>query len=266
MNYELVDICFNFTHKSFRSDEAAVLERACAAGVATMMVTGSNVEESRHAIMLAERYPARLFATVGIHPHHAEGWDADTRAQVRDLASHDKVKAIGEAGLDYHRNYSSPAAQRRAFEQQIELACELRLPLFLHLREAQADFVDILSRHRSALHDVVVHCFTGGADELEALLAMDLHIGITGWVCDERRGLHLCELLKRIPSERLMIETDAPYLVPRDLKPQPRGRRNEPAFLPHVLAAVAAARGESTDTVAVSTTATARRFFRLMEN
>jgi TatD DNase family protein len=263
MSDQLIDICFNFTHPSFRADEADVLARALDAGVTTMMVTGSNPDDSREAIALAQRYPAHLFATVGVHPHHANAWTPDTRAVLRALAQHDKVKAIGETGLDYNRNYSSRAAQRHAFEQQIELACELGLPLFLHLRDAFEDFATILAPYRPDLRDAVVHCFTGNGDELDALLAMDLHVGMTGWLCDERRGSHLRELLPRVPPDRLMIETDAPYLVPRDLRPQPRGRRNEPAFLPHILRSVAAALGRPPEDIAAATTATARRFYRL---
>lgn len=259
----MIDICFNFTHSAFKDDESAVLERAVAACVTTMMVTGSSAADSSKATELAARYPAHLFATAGVHPHLAGDWDRATRGTLRELAAHPKVKAIGEAGLDYNRNYSSPTDQRRAFEQQIELACELRLPLFLHLRDAYDDFLDIVSRYRTDITDAVVHCFTGDGDQLDACLAMDLHIGVTGWICDERRGFHLRELLDRIPPGRLMIETDAPYLLPRDLKPRPRARRNEPAFLPHVLNAVATALRRPTDEVAATTTATARRFYRL---
>jgi TatD DNase family protein len=263
VNHELVDICFNFTHKSFRADEAEVMERAGQAGIRTMIVTGSSVEDTQTAIQLAEHYPARLAATAGVHPHLASGWTHDTRAELRSLAANPTVKAIGEAGLDYNRNYSPRDAQRTVFEQQIELACDLKLPLFLHLRDAQDDFLTILSRYRGDFTDAVVHCFTGGAEELDGLLEMDLHVGITGWICDERRGSHLLALLPRIPSDRLMIETDAPYLTPRDLKPQPKARRNEPAFLPHILVAVAGALGHSAEAVAEATTANARRFFRL---
>jgi TatD DNase family protein len=263
MNHELVDICFNFTHASFRDDEPMVLERAVAAGVNTMMVTGSSREDSSKAIELAERYPAHLFATAGVHPHLANTWERNTRAKLRELATHPKIKAIGETGLDYNRNYSSPSEQRHAFEQQVILACELKLPLFLHLRDAFDDFIRILSRYRKDVACAVVHCFTGDESQLDACLAMDLHIGITGWICDERRGFHLRELLNRIPPNRLMIETDAPYLVPRDLKPQPKARRNEPAFLPHILATFAAALKRPEDEVAAITTTTARRFYNL---
>ncbi len=263
MTHELIDICFNFTHKSFHNDEAAVLARAVGADVTTLMVTGSSTEDSRYAVALAQRYPEHLYATVGVHPHLSKEWSSQTRNQLRRLARHDRVKAIGETGLDYNRNYSPQAAQRLAFEQQIELACELQMPLFLHEREAHQEFVSILTPYRCDLTDVVVHCFTGTGDELEVYLDMDLHIGITGWICDERRGYPLHELITHIPLNRLMLETDAPYLLPRDLKPQPKDRRNEPSFLPHILNTVARCLELPPGKIADETTATARRFYRL---
>ncbi|MEN8132019.1 MAG: TatD family hydrolase [Pseudomonadota bacterium] len=263
MTAELIDICFNFTHSAFRDDEQEVLDRAIEAGVIRLMVTGSSASESRYCIELAERYPQTLYATAGVHPHLSKDWGAQTLEQLREMAGHERVKAIGEAGLDYNRNYSPPDAQRFAFERQIELACELEMPLFLHERDAHEDFVSILDPYRKELSNVVVHCFTGTGEQLDAYLNMDLHIGITGWICDERRGQHLQELVKRIPLNRLMLETDAPYLVPRDINPPPKGRRNEPAYLPHVLNTVARCVGLDAASVAASTTSTARRFYHL---
>ena len=227
------------------------------------MVTGSSASESKQCIELAERFSQHLYATVGVHPHLSNAWEPGTLDELRNLASHEKVKAIGEAGLDYNRNYSPRTAQRHAFEQQISLAIELNMPLFLHERDAHEDFIAILKPYRDALGDVVLHCFTGTDRHLDAYLAMDLHIGITGWICDERRGLHLQQLVARIPLDRLMIETDAPYLVPRDLRPKPKGRRNEPSFLPHILATLARCMALPAETIALSTTRNARKFYRL---
>lgn len=263
MPVELVDICCNFTHDAFRKDEQAVLDRALRAGVTTLLVTGSSASESKYCIELATRYAQHLYATVGVHPHLSNDWVPGTLAELRNLANHDKVKAIGETGLDYNRNYSPRNAQRLAFEQQIALATELGLPLFVHERDAHDDLLAILGPSRDELGAIVVHCFTGTDRQLDAYLAMDLHIGITGWICDERRGLQLQELVKRIPLDRLMIETDAPYLLPRDLRPQPKGRRNEPAFLPHILNTVARCMALPAETLARTTTATARKFYRL---
>lgn len=263
MNDELVDICFNFTHDAFRPDEQEVLARAIDAGVTTLIVTGSSVEESRYGIELAKRYPQHLYATVGIHPHLSKEWSPDIQKQLRVMAREKIVKAIGEAGLDYNRDYSPRNVQRYAFEQQINLACELELPLFLHERDAHEDFFHILSPYRDSLTNVVLHCFTGMSEQLECYLDLDLHIGVTGWICDERRGLHLQQLVSQIPLNRLMIETDAPYLLPRDMKPRPKGRRNEPSFLPHILNTVATCLGLDTATVADATTRNAHEFFHL---
>jgi TatD DNase family protein len=143
------------------------------------------------------------------------------------------------------------------------LAAALNLPLFLHEREARTDVVKLLSSYRDQIPRAVVHCFTGSAEDLDAYIELDLHIGITGWICDERRGEHLRELVARIPDDRLMLETDAPFLLPRDMPNPPKNRRNEPAFLPYVLDRVATSLGRSPDDVARETTATARAFFNL---
>ncbi len=259
----LVDICFNFTHSSFRTDEEDVLERAVNVGVNTMMVTGSDIDESARCIMLAERYPEYLYASAGVHPHLAKDWNISSLDILRDLAGHEKIVAIGETGLDYNRNFSPRDIQKRVFEQQVKLACELQLPLFLHCREAHEDFMEILRTYRGDLTHVVAHCFTGNANELEDYLGLDLHIGITGWICDERRGHHLHELIGKIPANRLMIETDAPYLLPRDLRAHPKARRNEPAFLPHILDTVAECLGKPAELVAQQTTQTAYDFYNL---
>ncbi|HWT16361.1 MAG TPA: TatD family hydrolase, partial [Patescibacteria group bacterium] len=204
-----------------------------------------------------------LYATAGLHPHHAHEYDGDVDDLFRSLLAHPEVVAVGETGLDYNRDFSPRDAQRFAFEQQLNIALDVQKPLFLHQRDAHADFIAILDAVRDRLPPAVVHCFTGERDELVDYLDRDLHIGITGWICDERRGQHLRELVKLIPADRLMIETDAPYLLPRTLKPKPSHRRNEPAFLPHICEEIARDRGEDPAVAAANSTATAKRFFRL---
>jgi TatD DNase family protein len=260
---QLIDIGINLTHKSFAADRDAVIARAHAAGVVQMLITGSNAESTRAAVALAKAHPLRLFATVGVHPHHAEEWSAQLGAELSLLASSPEVVAIGECGLDYNRNFSTPALQRDAFHRQLELAAITGKPVFLHQRDAHADFVAILREHRNTLTGAVAHCFTGTAPELECYLEMQLFIGITGWICDERRGAHLLPLMRTIPAQQLLLETDAPYLMPRDLEPKPASRRNEPAYLPHIANAVAGARGEPLAQLAQQTTANARRLFHL---
>jgi TatD DNase family protein len=206
-----------------------------------------------------------LSSTAGVHPHHAQSFDAARREELSDLLRRPRVVAVGECGLDYYRNFSPPDAQRAAFVAQLELAVSARKPVFLHQRDAHGDFAAILKDFRGGLTGGVAHCFTGGRAELEDYLALDLHIGVTGWVSDERRGQPLREAVPHIPADRLMVETDAPYLLPRDLNPRPKSRRNEPCFLPHIARAVAHLRGESLDAVAASTTRNATRLFGLDE-
>ncbi len=261
--HDLIDIGANLTHKAFAADLEHVIDRARNAGVVTIVVTGTSVAASREAAALASARAPTLYATAGVHPHDASSFSEHTVGELRALAAEPAVRALGECGLDYNRNFSPRAAQLHAFEAQLALAAELALPVFLHDREAQDDMLALLRRYRDRIGGAVVHCFTGERAELHAYLDLDLHIGITGWICDERRGLHLRELVADIPADRLMLETDAPYLLPRSLKPAPANRRNEPAFLPAVLEAVAACTGRPADQVAGETTRTARAFFAI---
>jgi TatD DNase family protein len=228
-----------------------------------MMVTGSSIEGSRAAVRLARAWPGCLFATAGVHPHHAAELTASELPALRELLAADEVVAVGECGLDYYRDYSPRAAQLRAFEWQLELAAGCGKPLFLHQRAAHADFLAVLRNYHARCAGGVAHCFTDGARELEDYLSLGLSIGITGWFCDERRGAHLATLVAQIPAGRLLLETDAPYLLPRDLPAKPGSRRNEPAFLPHIGGAVARARHESAEQCAAHTSAQARALFRL---
>lgn len=259
----LIDIGANLTHESFRDDLPTVIRQAKAAGVLHMVVTGASVAGSIAATGLAEQYPQTLTATAGVHPHHASDWTDDGARTLEQTARHPGVVAAGECGLDYFRNFSTPKEQAYAFEAQLEMAADLKLPVFLHQREALEPFLAILDRYMHQLPRAVAHCFTDTDDALDALLERDLFIGITGWICDERRGHHLRDLVGRIPANRLMIETDAPYLMPRDLKPKPKSRRNEPRYLPHIARVVAACVGKSPEQLAEETSATARSFFAL---
>ena len=259
----LIDIGINLAHDSYDADRDAVIARAGEAGVVQMMVTGSSVASSRAAISLARQHPGKAFATAGVHPHHATELTPAVVADLAELTLEREVVAVGECGLDYYRNYSPQAAQRQAFHRQLELAARCGKPVFLHQRAAHEDFIAILREHWPALAGGVAHCFTGGAAALECYLDLGLAIGITGWICDERRGAHLIELVPRIPAGRLLLETDGPYLLPRDLDPKPASRRNEPLYLPHIAAAVARARGEPLEALAQASTDGARRLFRI---
>ena len=260
---ELIDIGVNLTNKSLLQDVDAVMQRAENAGVKQVVVTGTSVTESRQAIGLCERFPQQLVSTCGVHPHHASEWDASSLADLEAMAQQQCVRAIGETGLDFNRNYSPPAAQEFAFEQQMELAVSLKMPLFCHQRDAHRRFVEMLGEYRDQLSRLVVHCFTDNREALMDYLDLDCHIGITGWICDERRGLELQELVKLIPDERLLLETDAPYLLPRNIEPKPSSRINEPSYLPHILEKVAFHQGKSVELLAGQCLHNSRAFFTL---
>ena len=265
---DLIDIGANLTHESFDHDREAVLERARDAGVRRMVITGACRAHSPRALLLAQTFPGMLYATAGVHPHHAVEYTEECDAEMRALHAHPEVVAVGECGLDYFRDFSPRPAQRRAFERQLQLAADLAAagtpkPLFLHQRDAHADFMAVMGQFDGRLGRAVVHCFTGTREELFDYLDQDWYIGITGWLCDERRGQHLRELVKHIPAGRLMIETDAPYLLPRSVRPQPSHRRNEPMYLAHIVQELARDRGEPVEAVAAAATATAEAFFGL---
>ncbi|MFK7956991.1 MAG: TatD family hydrolase [Lysobacterales bacterium] len=260
-----IDIGANLTHESFAPDLDQVIARAKDAGVTQMMITGASGQGSADALALAKKYPGYFFATCGNHPHYAEAFDARMAEDFAEIIQCPEVKAAGEMGLDYFRDLAPRPKQKYAFESQLELAVTSGKPAFLHQRDAHDDFLAIMREYRDHLSQAVVHCFTDTAKALSDYLDLDLHIGITGWICDERRGAHLKDLVASIPANRLMVETDSPYLMPRDLKPKPKSRRNEPMHLPHILREVARCRGEEAEVTAASTVATAQAFFDLDE-
>jgi TatD DNase family protein len=263
---QLVDIGVNLTHPSFADRHESVLQRAYAAGVSQLVLTGTSVQASEQALQLCaqlEPQAQRLFATAGVHPHDAASWNADTARQLLSLLKQPRCRAVGECGLDFNRDIAPRAQQEKVLEQQLALAVELQLPVFLHERDADQRLLAIVREFRDQLPAAVLHCFTGEKRALFNYLDLDLHIGITGWVCDERRGSHLHPLLREIPSSRLMLESDAPYLLPRSLRPKPKGGQNEPAYLPEVLREVALHREVSLQLLAEQTSDCARLFFKL---
>jgi TatD DNase family protein len=259
----LIDIGANLTHDSFDRDRADVIKRAHAAGVRRMIITGASPEGTPQAVALADEHPDVFWATAGIHPHHAAEYDVDIDHMLRELSLQNNVVAVGECGLDYFRNFSPAERQREAFAKQLQIAVDVQKPVFLHQRDAHDDFVTMLRGQIDKLTGGVAHCFTGGTKEMDEYLEMGLYIGITGWVCDERRGHDLQESVPHLPLDRLLLETDAPYLMPRDLPEKLPGRRNEPCVLPHVLATVARLMGRDIAEVASAATRNTERLFNL---
>lgn len=233
----------------------------------TLLVTGTDLASSQAANALCKQNPANLWHTCGVHPHDADSVTENTWQQIKELAKSDHVCAIGETGLDFNRNFSTPENQITAFTAQLDIAVELQKPVFLHEREAFDTQYPLLKNYREKICGGVVHCFTGNTDQLKCYLDLDFYIGITGWVCDPKRGSELYELVKTIPSDRLLIETDAPYLMPKNIANSElgdvRSRRNEPCLLPWVLETICEARGNSYEELAVATSNNAKRLFGL---
>ena len=259
----MIDIGVNLTNKRFDKDLISVIDNAKQAGLSKLIVTGTSLKESEQALLLANAHPEFVVSTAGVHPHDASSFTTDTYKALKQLASQAQVKAIGECGLDFNRNFSTPTEQEHAFIQQLELAVECQLPVFMHERDANERFIELLTPYIKQLPNAVVHCFTGDQAALERCLALDLHIGITGWICDERRGAHLLDLVKVIPDDRLMIETDSPYLLPRSMRPKPKSSRNEPKYLPYIAQTIADAREQELQPFLLATEKTTNDFFNL---
>ncbi|MBC3766572.1 TatD family hydrolase [Neptunicella marina] len=231
-NAPLFDIGLNLTNPRLLSRFDEVMQRAMETGVCGALVTGTDIEESVTAIPLCEQYPQQLFSTAGIHPHYAKDAPPDFVSQLKQLVQNPVVKAIGECGLDFNRNFSPKEKQLAVFEAQLELAVETGLPVFLHERDAFDEQITLLKRYRDKLVGGVAHCFTGSLKQMQAYLELDLYIGITGWLCDDKRGADLQEAVQHLPLSRLLLETDAPYLAPKTLKP--KVSLNEPCYLAEV--------------------------------
>lgn len=260
---QLIDIGVNLTNPRLSVDIESILERASAVGVDQLIVTGTSLEHSHLAIAQCVQFPERLFCTCGVHPHDAQEWDNDSIAELESMLTHPSVRAIGETGLDFNRDCSPRDIQVAVFQQQLELAVRCGKPAFLHQRDAFDTFKSLLKEYRSQLSHVVAHCFTDNRKALYALLDLDCHIGITGWICDERRGRELQSLVKSIPADRLMLETDAPYLLPRDLPEKPKNNTNLPEYLPHILQSVARHQVKPPEQLAEEVLSTTQQFFKL---
>ncbi|WP_461463094.1 TatD family hydrolase [Methanobrevibacter sp.] len=260
---ELIDIGLNLMHKSYNKDREDIIKNGAKVGVKKAIITGSSIKSSIEASEYVSKYPGVLYATTGVHPHDAKTCDENTLTILEDLAKNESVVAIGECGLDYNRNFSPQNIQRKWFKHQLELADKLQMPVFLHDRESYSDFSKILRQFPEVAKRSVVHCFTGDKYEVEDYLSLGCYIGVTGWICDERRGDELREAVKHIPPERLMIETDGPFLIPRDLKPKPKKHRNEPKYLPHILNRIAYEMNIDCEVLANQVTKNTKKFFNI---
>lgn len=263
----MIDIGVNLTNKRFDKDRTELIIRAKNIGVEQLLITGTNIDESQQALALCQYYqqqfPNTLYATAGVHPHDAGSVSDDYLTQIVQLAKQPQIKAIGECGLDFNRNFSTPEQQLKVFKDQVLLAAQLRMPLFLHQRDAFEPWFHLLKPFIKQIPAMVAHCFTGSKHELEQCIEADMYIGITGWLCDERRGKVLQDIIKLIPLNRLLIETDAPYLMPRTIKPKPKSNRNEPSYLPYIVNEIANLTGLDPSEIACQTNINTRQVFNL---
>ena len=253
----MFDICVNLQSERFNQDRDEVIENAFQNGVQYIALTGSNLASSHFSMEYSQKNPDRFCATAGIHPHEASSFNTKLWEELSGLAKNPLCKAVGECGLDYFRNISDPGIQRECFRAHIQLAKELQKPLFLHQRDAFQDFIDILDQEAPEV-PVVVHCFTDGKDEIQELLRRDYFVGITGWICDDRRNHSLLEAISYLPLEKMMIETDSPWLTPRHLK---KVRRNEPSFLHHIVTRISQETDFEKEAVIHHSTKNAKKFF-----
>lgn len=252
----MFDSHLHLTAERFDGDVDQVVSRAAAAGVSRMVTIATNPADAHAALGLTRRLAGVVGCTAGLHPHDASAWRADTADVLRTLLSEPEVVAVGETGLDYHYDNSPRGVQRAAFEAQLDLAVEFGLPVVVHSRDADVEMCDVL-RARGAEVRGVLHCFTGGDALLDAGLEAGWWVSFGGILTF--RSFDAPDRVRRVPWERLMIETDSPYLAPVPL----RGKRNEPAFLTHVCERVAELRGSRTDEAARRTTQAALSFYGL---
>jgi TatD DNase family protein len=262
MPSNLFDIGANLTHESFNKDLNNVIEKSLTNGIKNICVTGCDLEDSRKAIEIAKLFPKNLITTCGIHPHYADSFDENSSSEIINICKNSLVKAIGETGLDFNRNFSKKDKQIQSFLNHIKIANSLNLPMFLHQRDAHESFMNCLEKV-NPLTQCVVHCFTGKEEELKDYLKKGFFIGLTGWICDPKRGTHLEKLISLIPLNKLLIETDSPYLLPKNL--EVKGRRNEPIYLREVLKKIIKHRDEKEEEIIETLYENSLSFFNLQK-
>ena len=237
--HEIADIACNFTSERFNKDLDEVIKRAIANKITKFGLICSRMSDLNKLLKIYKQYSKSMFYTIGVHPHHANEINDDYLKKLKDEITTNNPHAIGETGLDFFRNLSTYEEQIYAFEEQIKIAIDTNKPLFLHQRDSHDDFIKILRKYSSDISKAVVHCFTGTQGQLDDYLELDCYIGITGWICDEKRNVELRKAIKKIPLEKLMIETDCPYLIPKNLVEKPKNNRNEPTNLNHIINEIA---------------------------
>jgi len=255
---ELIDTHCHLTFEPLAGEVTGVIERSRTAGVTTWITVGTSLEDSRAAIELAGLYEG-MYVTVGIHPHEAKSADAAALDELKHLGRSGKVVAVGETGLDFHYNFSKQPDQRRVFVAHLEIARELDLPVIVHSRNAFDETVEILDRDGRGLKGVVFHCFSGSAEQAKSLLSRGYHMSFTG-VVTFKNAQATRDAARAVPLDRLMVETDCPYMSPEPVRSQ---KPNEPALMVHTARCLAGVKGVKMDSLAEATTQTAVTLFGL---
>jgi len=237
--HEVADIACNFTNERFDKDLDDVINRAITNKITKFGLICSELSDLDRLLEIYNQYSKDMFFTIGVHPHHANEINDKYLKNLKEAVINNNPHAIGETGLDFFRNLSTYDEQIYAFEEQIKIAIDTNKPLFLHQRDSHDDFIKILREYSSDINKAVVHCFTGTQEQLEDYLELDCYIGVTGWICDEKRNVELRKTIKNIPLEKLMIETDCPYLIPKNLPNKTKNNRNEPINLNHIVNEIA---------------------------
>ncbi len=259
--HEIADIACNFTSDRFDNDLDEVIGRAIANNITKFGLICSRLSDLDKLLEIYNRYSKDMFFTIGVHPHHANEINEEYLKKLKEVINNNNPHAIGETGLDFFRNLSSYEEQIFAFEEQIRIAIDTNKPLFLHQRDSHDDFIKILRKYSSDINKSVVHCFTGTKEQLDDYLELDCYIGVTGWICDAKRNIELRKTIKNIPLERLMIETDCPYLIPKNLPNKPKNNRNEPANLNHIASSIAELMNVNEESLKKITFKTSLNFF-----
>ena len=260
--HEIADIACNFTSDRFDNDLDEVINQAIVNNITKFGLICSQLSDIDKLLEIYNRYSKDMFFTIGVHPHHANEINEEYLKKLKEVINNNNPHAIGETGLDFFRNLSTYEEQIFAFEEQIKIAIDTNKPLFLHQRDSHDDFIKILRKYSSDINKSVVHCFTGTKEQLDDYLELDCYIGVTGWICDAKRNVELRKTIKNIPLERLMIETDCPYLIPKNLEKKPKNNRNEPTYLNHIADEVALLMEKDINDIREKTYKTSLSFFQ----
>ena len=259
--HEIADIACNFTSDRFDNDLDEIIDRAIVNNITKFGLICSQLSDLDKLLEIYHRYSKNMFFTIGVHPHHANEINKEYLYKLKEVINKNNPHAIGETGLDFYRNLSTYEEQIFAFEEQIKIAIDTNKPLFLHQRDSHDDFIKILRKYSSDINKSVVHCFTGTQQQLDDYLELDCYIGVTGWICDKKRNVELRKTVRNIPLSRLMIETDCPYLIPKNLPEKPKNNRNEPINLNHIVSEIAMLMGIDEETLRKDTFKNTINFF-----